>query len=970
LQITFAVTCYYLVGYGFFNIFNLTEEKILSKLSESFINYTRTIVENKNGRIDLMPAGNYTNDFLNKINTFNWKEYYEKFDGGNHIEIWKKYLNSLDYDFILIDSRTGIHDYSGICNIQMPDANVIVITPTNQSFSGSEKVIEGIITSKYVNNKRRQPIILPIFSRIDPNSNELKGKWIEKFKNRFNKTIRDWINFRFDSQQSNITLLLEKEMLEIEINDFIDNTYLEYKTDISFGEKVLFTSKKEKILENTYQKVVSHISHLHYIAKAPNASFNRLDFSSISTLLNRRNELFDNLINLNKLLLRNSNDELLNEECKKIEKDLRKIFKNFKKAHEYEKIKDLFNIVSTHNEKIELLKRYFKIGDLDKVRDILDIDKTEQELEGLLQKISTHSSSTNYDVKRLTEISTELLIAAKILSIKNAFPLKSKVYYLKKSLQASRTAENTFEYSYYLLNNKSYLEAATVLNESLLLYKKLAKKEYYKYYYRVGLCYNNLANVNKNINNLNEAEKLYNQAISIFEEINYDNSRHKHYYASILINIGELYVKQHKYQKAIKYYDDALKVYRNLSKINPQLYLLFLSKILNSKANTLKRQNQYNQAETLYEEALAIQKTLSIVFTPRYSQVHVATTLNNLANLQRDKNEFSKAEKSYEEALAIRRQLAEVNPQTYLPDVAMTLNNLANLQRDKNEFAKAEKSYEEALAIRRQLAEVNPQTYLPDVAMTLNNLAVLQSDKNEFAKAEKSYEEALTIRRQLAEVNPQTYLPDVAGTLNNLANLQQAKNEFAKAEKSYAEALANYRQLAEVNPQIYLPGVATTLNNLANLQQAKNEFAKAEKSYEEAFAIRRQLAEVNPQTYLPDLATTLNNLAILQRVKNEFEKAEKSFEEALAIYRRLAEVNPQTYLPDLAMTQINLAIFYLQSKPNKVRSLELVDEAIMILLPFQQLGYIQNYLKSAFQVLNALGVDIEAYLKEKGIDVK
>jgi tetratricopeptide (TPR) repeat protein len=173
-----------------------------------------------------------------------------------------------------------------------------------------------------------------------------------------------------------------------------------------------------------------------------------------------------------------------------------------------------------------------------------------------------------------------------------------------------------------------------------------------------------------------------------------------------------------------------------------------------------------------------------------------------------------------------------------------------------------------------------------------------------------------------------------------------------------------------VNPQTYLPYVAGTLNNLANLQQAKNEFAKAEKSYEGALTIYRQLAEVNPQTYLPDVGMTLNNLAVLQKAKNEFAKAEKSYEEALAIRRQLAEVNPQTYLPNLAMTQINMAFFYLESKPNKERSFELVDEAIMILLPFQHLGYVQNYLKGAFGVLNDLGVDIEAYLKEKGIDVK
>ncbi|NTW54683.1 MAG: tetratricopeptide repeat protein [Chlorobaculum sp.] len=45
--------------------------------------------------------------------------------------------------------------------------------------------------------------------------------------------------------------------------------------------------------------------------------------------------------------------------------------------------------------------------------------------------------------------------------------------------------------------------------------------------------------------------------------------------------------------------------------------------------------------------------------------------------------------------------------------VAMTLNNLANLQQDTNEFEAAERGYREALQIRRELAETNPQVFLP-----------------------------------------------------------------------------------------------------------------------------------------------------------------------------------------------------------------------------------------------------------------
>ena len=44
----------------------------------------------------------------------------------------------------------------------------------------------------------------------------------------------------------------------------------------------------------------------------------------------------------------------------------------------------------------------------------------------------------------------------------------------------------------------------------------------------------------------------------------------------------------------------------------------------------------------------------------------------------------------------------------------MTLNNLAMLDADQNRPEAARKGYEEALKIYRELAQKNPDTYLPD----------------------------------------------------------------------------------------------------------------------------------------------------------------------------------------------------------------------------------------------------------------
>jgi len=361
--------------------------------------------------------------------------------------------------------------------------------------------------------------------------------------------------------------------------------------------------------------------------------------------------------------------------------------------------------------------------------------------------------------------------------------------------------------------------------------------------------------------------------------------------------------------------------------------------------------DRFEKTKTYFEESLRAERNAENAFA--------------YAKFLQEHNQHQEATPLYEEALKIYRSLAQVNPQTYLPDVAITLNNLANLHSAKNEQDQAESGYEEALKIRRSLAEVNPQTYLPDVALTLNNLAALHYTKNEQDQAEAEFEEALKIYRPLAEVNPQAYLPYVAGILNNLGLLHSVKNEQDQAEAEFEEALKIRRSLAEVNPQTYLPDVATTLNNLAALHWAKNEQDQAEAEFEEALKIRRPLAQVNAQTYLPYVAGILNNLGLLHSAKNEQDQAEAEYEEALKIYRSLAQVNPQTYLPDVAMTAINMGIFFQKNIPDKEKSIAYCKEALRAALPFlKYLPAVQNDATKAIRVIRAWGEDAEAILQE------
>ncbi|WP_144268532.1 tetratricopeptide repeat protein, partial [Porphyromonas gingivalis] len=138
----------------------------------------------------------------------------------------------------------------------------------------------------------------------------------------------------------------------------------------------------------------------------------------------------------------------------------------------------------------------------------------------------------------------------------------------------------------------------------------------------------------------------------------------------------------------------------------------------NNLGHLLRKKNEIERAKDCYQEALKIYRDLAKK-NPQAYNPDLAMTLNNLANLLSNNNEIERAKDCYQEALDIYRELAKKNPQAYNPDLAMTLNNLGVLYYQINNREGAEKAYKEALSIREILAKRNSSAYEIDYFQTL-----------------------------------------------------------------------------------------------------------------------------------------------------------------------------------------------------------------------------------------------------------
>jgi hypothetical protein len=98
------------------------------------------------------------------VNTFDWRRFYEQHGGAELIERLRVELTA-DYDYVLIDSRTGVSDTSGICTLLLPDAIAACFTLNNQSIEGVHSVLSSVARQR---DAARRPIdIYPIPMRIE-----------------------------------------------------------------------------------------------------------------------------------------------------------------------------------------------------------------------------------------------------------------------------------------------------------------------------------------------------------------------------------------------------------------------------------------------------------------------------------------------------------------------------------------------------------------------------------------------------------------------------------------------------------------------------------------------------------------------------------------------------------------------------------------------------------------------------------
>lgn len=148
----------------------------------------------KGEAVDIIHAGLDNAAYSDRLRSLNWDAL---FDGGfgRRLEdmrsAWKR-----EYDYIFVDSRTGITDIGGICSILLPDYLVSMFTTSEQSIMGvRDTMMRARAAQKDLPLDRQRLIIIPIAARDESNTEYKRAaEWRKRFAQELSEFYDDWIH--------------------------------------------------------------------------------------------------------------------------------------------------------------------------------------------------------------------------------------------------------------------------------------------------------------------------------------------------------------------------------------------------------------------------------------------------------------------------------------------------------------------------------------------------------------------------------------------------------------------------------------------------------------------------------------------------------------------------------------------------------------------------------------------------------
>ncbi|MGN0593211.1 MAG: DUF2225 domain-containing protein [Ruminococcus sp.] len=371
---------------------------------------------------------------------------------------------------------------------------------------------------------------------------------------------------------------------------------------------------------------------------------------------------------------------------------------------------------------------------------------------------------------------TAKLLRDTILEIYAQEPAQKLLDFMEQIYENHKCAEIAAPYSRAFAHVSKFVEQKQkdkLLERMLSIAKELDKEESED----TAIVYHNIGFVYWEKGDLDKALEFYNKALKIWE--NGPGKEHPNTAASYN-NIGSVYDDKGDLDKAVGFYNKALEINEKvLGKEHPDTAISYnnIGSVYDDKGDLDKALEFYNKALKIREKVLGTEN------------LHTASSYNNIGLVYYKMGDLEKALEFYNKALVICEKVLGKEH----PDTATSYNNIGSVYDIMGEFDKALEFYNKALKIREKvLGKEHPST-----ATSYNNIGSVYYEKGDLEKALEFYNKALEIHEKVLG----TEHPDTAASYHNIGALYFKKEDYETALGYFSKAWDIFKEkLGENHP--------------------------------------------------------------------------------------------------------------------------------------------------------------------------
>lgn len=201
-----------------------TEEQISKLLSD--LQISPYVIKTDIPSLHLIKAGRFDEEYGSRVNTFQWEKLYDRSPW-----LFRAFADRLtqEYRYVLVDSRTGLTDISGICTMLLPECLVVVFTPNRQSLTGITDLVYRAANYRRQSDDLRPLVIFPLVSRVEPTENTLRKIW------RYGSAEHGIIGYQ---PQFEISLKEIYGLPDCSLETYFDEVLVQHVSSYAYGEEI------------------------------------------------------------------------------------------------------------------------------------------------------------------------------------------------------------------------------------------------------------------------------------------------------------------------------------------------------------------------------------------------------------------------------------------------------------------------------------------------------------------------------------------------------------------------------------------------------------------------------------------------------------------------------------------------------------------------------------------------------------